>query len=72
MKLKHLAALLLRILGVSFVLSGFSETLYGILDTHKIGAIGAAVGGLVMGILTIYFSKKLAGILCKGLDDDSA
>ncbi len=70
MKLKQLAALLLRIIGACFVLTGFSDTLSGILDTHRIGAIGAAIGGLLIGILTIYFSKKLAVILCKGLDDD--
>jgi hypothetical protein len=39
MKLKHLAALLLRILGASFVLTGFADALSGILDTHKIGAV---------------------------------
>jgi membrane associated rhomboid family serine protease len=72
MKLKQLAALLLRIIGVCFVLSGFSEALYGILDTHKTGAIAAAMGGLIVGALTVYFSRKLAGILCRGLDDDSA
>ena len=71
MKLKHLAALLLRILGAAFVLTGFTDALSGILDTHRIGAVEAAIGGLIVGSLTIYYSKKLAGILCKGLDDDS-
>ena len=72
MKLKNLAAMLLRVLGVMFVLTGFSDALSGILDTHKAGAIAAAIGGLLVGALTIYFSKKLAEMLCKGLDDDSA
>ncbi len=72
MKLKQLAALLFRMLGALFVLSGFSEALSGILDTQKIGAIAAAFTGLVVGILIIYYSKKLANLFCKGLDDDSA
>ena len=71
MKLKHLAALLLRILGASFVLTGFADALSGIFDTHKMGPVAGAIGGLIIGLLTIYYNKKLADILCKGLDDDS-
>jgi hypothetical protein len=70
MKLKSLAALLFRILGASFVLTGLADALSGILDTHKIGAIAAAIGGLVIGSLTICFSKRLADIFCRGLDDE--
>jgi len=71
MKLNSLAALLFRLLGASFVLNGLADALSGILDTHKIGAIATAIGGLVMGSLLIYFSKKLADIFCRGLDDAS-
>jgi len=72
MKLKNLAALLFRMLGALFVLTGFSEALSGILESQKMGAVGAAVSGLLVGILLIYFSKRLAALFCKGLDDDDS
>ena len=70
MKLRSLAALIFRILGALFVLTGFGDTLSGVLDTGKLGAIAAAVSGLVIGFLFFYYSQKLAEIFCRGLDDD--
>jgi len=72
MKLRSLAALIFRIVGALFVLTGFSDMMSAILDSNKSGWIFGAVGGLLIGFLMIYYSKKLAEIFCKGLDDDSA
>ena len=71
MKLKSLAALLFRMLGVSSILTGLNDSVYAISDTHKFAAISAGVSGLLGGVLIIYFSQKLADLFCKGLDDDS-
>jgi hypothetical protein len=72
MKLKHLAALLLRILGVLAVVTGLSQAVAGIFGPDRIGAIVDGLGGLLVGGLMLYFSKPVAAILCRGLDDDSA
>jgi len=72
MKLRSLAALIFRIVGALFVLTGFSDVASAIFDSQKAGWIVGAVGGLLVGFLMIYYSKKLAEIFCKGLDDDSA
>jgi len=72
MKLRNLAALIFRIVGALFVLTGFSDVMSAIFDSPKIGWIFGAVGGLLIGFLMTYYSKKLAEIFCRGLDDDSA
>ena len=72
MKLRNLAALIFRIIGALFVLTGFSDVTSAIFNSQKAGWIFGAVGGLLIGFLMIYFSKKLAEVFCKGLDDDSA
>lgn len=71
MKLRNLAALIFRILGASFVLTGLAETTAEIFHYQDMGGIVDALGGLVIGGLTVYYSKKLAQIFCRGLDDDS-
>jgi hypothetical protein len=53
-----------------FVLSGFGEAMGELLDTGKLRAIMAGVCGLLVGALIIYFSKPLANLFCRGLDDD--
>lgn len=70
MKLKSLAALIFRILGALFALSGFGEALGETLKNGRIGSIMTAASGLFVGILMIYFSKKLADLFCRGLTDD--
>ena len=76
MKLKHLAAFVFRILGALLILhSVWSLALLA--DSRSIGEASAKmfliaiVPGLLGGNL-IYFSKDLATIFCKDLDDDSA
>ena len=71
MKLKHLAALLLRILGVLAAVTGLSQGVGGIFGADRIGAMVDGIGGLLVGGLMIYFSKPLAAILCRGLGDDA-
>ena len=70
MKLRNLAALLFRILGALFILTGFGDTLSEIVSTGKLSALAVSSSGLLVGILFIAFSKKLAALFCRGLDDD--
>jgi hypothetical protein len=70
MKLKSLAALIIRVVGALFILGGI-QSLGGIVDTHSIiSAIIEVVTSFIIGYCLIYFSKKLAALFCKGLDDD--
>ena len=72
MKLKSLAALIFRILGAVFILGGI-EPLALIGDNHAIlPLIIEVVFSFVIGYGCIYYSKRLAALFCKGLDDDSA
>ena len=70
MKLKSLAALIIRFVGALFMLGGV-QALVVIIDAHSIiGAIIAGVSSFIIGYCLIIYSKKLAALFCKGLDDD--
>ena len=71
MKLKSLAALIFRILGTLFILSGMAETIDLVLPPHNIGALVGGFSSLILGYCFLRYSKKLAAVFCKGLDDDS-
>ena len=70
MKLKSLAALIFRIIGAVFVLSGIFNMVAAVISIRTFDAISGCVILLISGFCFIYFSKKLAGLFCKGLDDD--
>ena len=70
MKLKSLAALIIRFVGAFFILGGI-QALIVMVDAHSIiGAIFAGVTSFIIGYCLIFYSKKLAALFCKGLDDD--
>ncbi len=70
MKLKSLAALIIRFLGALIMLGGI-QALVVMVDTHSIiPAIIEGVISFIIGYGLIYYSKKLAALFCKGLDDD--
>ena len=69
MKLKNLAALMFRMLGALFILSSI-EPLAFIGESHAIiGAIAGTIMSAIIGYCLIVYSKKLAALFCKGLDD---
>ena len=50
---------------------GGVQALVVIIDAHSIiGAIIAGVSSFIIGYCLIIYSKKLAALFCKGLDDD--
>ena len=72
MKLKSLAALFIRFTGALFMLGGL-QALVPIIDEHSIVAeIIEVVTSLIIGYCLIYYSKRLAALFCKGLDDEPA
>jgi hypothetical protein len=70
MKLKSLAALVIRFFGALIIFGGI-EALGLMIDGHGIipGIIESVVS-LIVGYCLIFYSKKLAALFCKGLDDD--
>ena len=70
MKLKHIAALMFRVLGAVFILFGFAGALSSVVCNQICDAIVSAAIGFVVGFCFIYFDKKLACLFCKGLDDE--
>ena len=67
MKLRNLAALIFRLLGASFILTGIAEILGAIMDTGSVYAMVGGVSELVIGFLAIFYSKQLAALFCRGL-----
>jgi hypothetical protein len=68
MKLISLAALFFRILGVCGIIDGLFE-----LTFHNAGAASLLVNGITVigsGAL-IWYSKTVARLFCRGLDDDA-
>ncbi len=63
--------MLFRIIGTLYLLFGFGQIPAAISEKDKYGTIMDAVGGLLIGVLLIYFSKSLGKLFCKGLDDDA-
>ena len=70
MKLKHIAALIFRVLGAVFILFGLAGALSSVVSSQICDAIVSAAVGIVIGFCLIYFHKKLASLFCKGLDDE--
>jgi hypothetical protein len=69
MKLKSLAALFFRIVGAC----GIIESLLGLeFHTATVGSVIVNIGTVIVGCALIYFSKAVARLFCKGLDDDAA
>ena len=71
MKLKSLAALIFRILGALIMLGGFNALDVLVAGHSIIPSIIEIVTSFIIGYCLIYYSKKLAALFCKGLDDDS-
>lgn len=70
MKLKSLAALIIRLVGALFMLGGI-PALVVIVDAHSIvSAVIELITSVIIGCGLIYYSKKLAALFCKGLDDE--
>ena len=70
MKLKHIAALMFRVLGVVFILFGGAGAILSGVSRDLCGAIINGGIGLVFGFCLIGFNKKLARLFCRGLDDE--
>ena len=70
MKLKHIAALMFRVLGAVFILfGGAGAILSGVSGNLSEAIINGAIG-LLIGFFLIGFDKKLARLFCKGLDEE--
>ncbi len=70
MKLKSLAALIIRFFGTLIIFGGI-EALVAMAEAHSfIPAIIEGVASIIIGYCLIFYSKKLAALFCKGLDDD--
>jgi putative Mn2+ efflux pump MntP len=72
MKIKNIATLIFRIIGAWMIYDGFDDAVAAIAYKQSIMAIADIVVGFIIGICIILFSKKLAGLFCRGLDDDAA
>jgi putative Mn2+ efflux pump MntP len=72
MKLKNIAALIFRIIGAWMIYNGFDNAVGFMMDKQSGLAIGAFICGFIFGICFIIFSKRLARLFCRGLDDDAA
>jgi len=69
MKLKNLATLIFRIIGALFVFGGFGNTVAAVIAVRTGEAIFDGVFMILVGFCFICFSKKLAQLFCKGIDD---
>ncbi len=72
MKLKSLAALIFRILGAFFILGGIGGALSAIFEAQAFVPITEGVGSSIVGYFLMFYSRNLARLFCRGLDDDSA
>jgi hypothetical protein len=72
MKLRSLAALLFRLIGAMFAVEGAGVMLAALGDHRGGWEICDNVVFFILGFCCIRYSKKLACLFCKGLDDDSA
>lgn len=67
MKLKNIAALILRIIGAWIILSGLEDADVAFVDKQSEIAIVEVIAGFIFGMSIILFSRKLAGLFCRGL-----
>ena len=72
MKLKAIATLIFRLIGALLVFGGFGNTVATVIAVRTGEAIFDGIFMLLVGFCFIYFSKKLAQLFCKGIDDDVA
>ena len=72
MKLRSLATLVFRLLGALSIIDGFGLTISAIVDRRGATEICENIGMLILGYCFIQYSKKLAALFCRGLEDDSA
>ena len=80
MKLTNFGALIFRILGALFCIAAVGELIYGITDLLGIhrdptsardwDAIASGLWCMAIGFGMIYFSKKIAALFCRGLEDE--
>jgi hypothetical protein len=68
MKLKSLAALFFRIVGACGVIDG----LFGLAFRKDVGSVIVGIFTVLVGCGLIYYSKAIARLFCRGLDDDAA
>lgn len=71
MKLKHVAALMFRLLGVVFILFGGAGSIVSGIAGDLCGAIVNGGIGFVFGFCLLGFNKKLGRLFSKGLDDET-
>lgn len=71
MKLKHVAALMFRVLGAVFILFGIAAAILSAVTKDLSGVIINGSIGFVFGFCLIGFNKMLGRLFCKGLDDDA-
>jgi hypothetical protein len=69
-KLKNLAALVVRFAGALIMLGGIQALVPYAEQRNIIYEIIEVAVSLIIGYCLIYYSKKLAALFCKGLDDD--
>jgi Na+/H+ antiporter NhaC len=72
MKLKNVAALIFRVVGAFCILLGIGGAIVSLFDSQIGDAVINSAIGFVFGFCLIFCDKKLAGLFCKGLDDDVA
>jgi hypothetical protein len=70
MKLKHVAALMFRVLGVVFILFGGAGAVVSGVGRDLCGALVNGGIGFVFGFCLMFLNKKLASLFCRGLDDE--
>jgi len=71
MKLRTLAALLFRISGALLLLKGVFDGFDALIYFHNAMRFIESGCFALIGCCVICFSKQLANIFCRGLDDDS-
>ena len=58
-----------RMMGAIYLLLAFGEIQMAIFDKHTVSAIFESASGGILGWCLIYFSKRLATLVCRGLED---
>ena len=70
MKLKNLAALIIRFVGALIMVGGLEALVAMAAAKNFIPAVIEGLASFGIGYCLIFYSKKLATLFCKGLDDD--
>ena len=75
MKLKNITTLVFRLIGGGLLLCAATEFIFALLAAMTRNPVASrfqnGIALLIPGCCLVYFSKKLAALFCKGLDDDS-